>query len=121
MSERRRQRRAAERADAKTRRRQPVIIAGDNIVARALPGEVYEAKPHAELPAKVPGQHRWICAASWVVPVGVVENAYDPDVIKLMDHENLMSLSLGCWDCEQPLGAITPGSTCPATEGDTTP
>jgi hypothetical protein len=117
MSERRRARRAQERADAKAGRRQPVVIAGDGIIAAELPGHRYEAKPHAELPAKVPGQHRWIATAAWVLSPEAVAGASDPDVLKYMDHENLMSLALGCWDCEQPLGAIKVGSHCPAGAG----
>jgi hypothetical protein len=117
VSARRRERRAAERADAKAQRRQPVIIAGEGIVAAEIPGHRYEAKAHAELPAKQPGVHRWICTAAWVLADADVAGAFDPDRLKLMDHENLMALTLRCWDCEQPLGAIEVGSRCPAEAG----
>lgn len=106
--------RAARRRAARAHNRQPVIIAGDGIVAASLPGERYEAKPHALLPEKVAGEHRWIAAGSWVMPDTFVEHADDADVVKLLDHENLMSLSIGCWDCEEPLGKIAYGSRCPA-------
>lgn len=113
-AERRRQQRAA----AKRRgQRQPVVIAGDGIVAAELPGHTYEAIPHADLPAKVAGEHRWIATAAWVLNDDQVEGMDDEDRLKFMDHENLMALSVGCWDCEQPLGAIERGSWCPAPAG----
>lgn len=96
------------------RRRTPVIIAGANIVAGELPGHTYEARPRAELGPKIPGEHRWIAAASWRVSVELVEAATDADRLKYLDSENLLHLSLGCWDCEKPLGEIQPGSKCPA-------
>jgi hypothetical protein len=119
VSARRRERRAAERADAKAQRRQPVIIAGDNIVAASLTGEQYEARPHAELPEKRPGVHRWIVVASWVLGDDQLQAINDPDQRKLMDHENLMDLTIGCWDCELPLGTIQVDSRCPDPGGRT--
>jgi hypothetical protein len=47
-----------------------------------------------------------------------VKDANDPDVMKFLDNENLMQLSIGCWDCEQPLGVIQYGSRCPAEGAD---
>lgn len=103
------ERRRQQRAHAK----EPVLIAGDGIVAAAL-GHRYEARPHAELPHKRPGEHRWIAAGSWVLSSKAVEKAHDPDTLKFLDNENLMHLSIGCWDCEQPIGVIKVGSRCPA-------
>jgi hypothetical protein len=103
------ERRRQQRAHAKT----PVLIAGDGIVAAAL-GAKYEATGHAQLPDKQPGEHRWIATGAWVLRNIDVEKAHDPDTMKFLDNENLMSLSLGCWDCEQPLGVIHVGSHCPA-------
>jgi len=94
--------------------RQPVVIAGAGIVAAELPGHKYEARPHAELPPKQPGRHRWIAAGAWVLSDEMVEKAGDKDTMKYLDHENLMGLSIGCWDCEQPLGQARPGSRCSA-------
>lgn len=71
------------------------------------------AVPHAQLPPKVEGEHRWIATAAYVVSVDVVEAADDADRVKYLDRENLMHLALGCWDCEQPLGVIKAGSRCP--------
>lgn len=107
--ERRRQQRASEK--------RPVIIAGDGIVAAAL-GHHYEARPHAELPPKEPGRHRWIAAGSWVISQDVAASAFDADQLKFLDNENLMHLSIGCWDCEQPLGVIAHDSRCPAPGDD---
>jgi hypothetical protein len=103
------ERRRRERAGRKT----PVLIAGDGIVAASL-GHRYEARPHAELPPKVAGKHRWVATGAWVLSDNAVEGAHDPDLMKFLDNENLMSLSLGCWDCERPLGVITVDSFCPA-------
>lgn len=109
----RQERRRQERSHKKT----PVLIAGDGIVAAAL-GHKYEATGGAEPPPKVPGKHRWVAVGSWVLSDLAVEKAHDPDTLKFLDNENLMSLSIGCWDCEQPLGEIHPGSHCPAEGAD---
>jgi hypothetical protein len=103
------ERRRQQRAHNKGR----LLVLGDNVVATEL-GHRYEAQPRAQLPTKVPGEHRWIVAATWAAPKAMVETAFDPDQLKLMDNENLLALSIGCWDCEQPLGAIEARSRCPA-------
>lgn len=108
--------RAERRRQERSHKKTPVLIAGEGIVAAGL-GHHYEARPHAELAAKVPGKHRWIATGAWVMSDLAVDKAHDPDAMKFLDNENLMSLSIGCWDCEQPLGLIQPGSHCPA-EGD---
>jgi hypothetical protein len=105
--------RAERRRRGRVHEKEPVLVAGEGIVAAEL-GHRYEARPHAELPEKRPGQHRWIAAGSWVLSNDAVEKAHDPDTMKFLDNENLMTLSIGCWDCEQPLGEIKPGSHCPA-------
>lgn len=108
-SERRRQERAA--------RKTPVLIAGEGIVAASL-GQKFEARPSADLPEKVPGKHRWVATGAWVLRDIDAEKAYDADTMKFLDNENLMNLSIGCWDCERPLGtapgAITANSRCEA-------
>lgn len=110
-AERRRQQRAEQR------KKPPVLVAGDGIVAASL-GQKFEARPHAELPAKEPGKHRWVATGAWVLRDIDAEHAYDADQLKFLDNESLMNLSIGCWDCERPLGeapgAITFGSPCPA-------
>lgn len=103
------ERRREERAQAK--RRGTVLIAGEGLVAAAL-GTKYEATGHAELPDKVTGQHRWVATAAYVVKTPDVKGAFDPEHLTFLDNENLMNLSLGCWDCELPLGAIEVGSNC---------
>lgn len=108
--------RAERRRQERSHKKTPVLIAGEGIVAAAL-GHKYEATGHRELPAKVPGKHRWVATGAWVLSDLAVEKAHDPDTMKFLDNENLMNLSIGCWDCEQPLGVVQPGSHCPA-EGD---
>jgi len=107
--------RAERRRQARAHRKEPVIVAGDGIVAASL-GYKYEARPHAELAAKQPGQHRWIATGAWVLSPDAVEGASDPDKLKFLDNENLMHLSIGCWDCCLPLGEISPGSHCAGEE-----
>ena len=111
MSDERAKRRRAER-DA---RRQ--IIVGEGIIATTVPGETYVANPQAELPAKVPGQHRWIATAGYVLDMNQVYATRDPDMPKFLDEENLFMISVGCYDCEQPIGVIEPDSHCPAPAG----
>ena len=106
--------RAHRRRQERARRKQPVIIAGDGILAAEIPGHTYEAKPSAQLPDKVPGRHRWIASGAWVMSDAAVAGAMDPDLLKFLDNENLMHIGIGCWDCEQPLGVIDPDSECPA-------
>jgi hypothetical protein len=101
------------RARRKPHEKTPVLIAGDGVVAAGL-GSKYEARPAAELPPKRPGVHRWVATGAWVLSDLAVASVDDPDVMKFLDNENLMTLSIGCWDCEQPLGVIKAGSTCPA-------
>lgn len=109
-AERRRRARAKDRKDA-------ALIVGDGIVATGL-GHKYEAIAHAELAPKVRGEHRFVVTAAWVAPRGLVNSAFDADVIKLLDQENLMALSIGCVDCEQPLGTIEEGSYCPSSASE---
>lgn len=114
MSEARKQRRAQARAAAKAERRGPTVFMGDHMIASEIPGFTYEAKPRAELPPKIPGKHRWIVTAAWILSEESVEHAFDPEHIKHMDSENMLEIGIGCWDCEQPLGLIEYGSRCPA-------
>lgn len=107
------------RAERRRRAREkvPVLMVGDGIVATGL-GQQYEARPGAELRPKVPGRHRWVATGAWVLSDDAAKAANDPDTLKFLDHENLMHLAIGCWDCESPLGtgpgAITADSICPA-------
>lgn len=94
-------------------RKTPVIVAGDNVVMAGV-GPHYEARPRRELPEKVPGKHRWIATAVWVIGEPMVETMEDPDTMKFLDAENIMELGVMCWDCEMPLGMIKPGGYCPA-------
>jgi hypothetical protein len=107
------------RAERRRRERakNSILVVGDGIIAAGL-GQKYEATGRAPLPKKVPGKHRWVAVASWVLDDLTVEKANDPNTLKFMDNENLMSLSIGCWDCEEPLGKINPLTFCPAKGED---
>lgn len=97
----------------------PILIAGDGVVARSL-GQAFPADMAGrnELPPKQPGRHRWICTAAYILRDLDVAAAHDPDVDKYLDHENLFHIAIGCWDCEQPLGAISHDSRCTAPGDD---
>lgn len=90
------------------------MMVGDGIVASELPGHQFEARGGAELPDKQPGRHRWIATAAYVIRDVDAQRALDVDHSTFLDHENLMYLAIGCWDCEEPLGKISADSTCPA-------
>jgi hypothetical protein len=48
-----------------------------------------------------PGAHLWVMVAAWII--ADPRSAADPDVIKLMDRENLVQFQgPGCFKCEQP-------------------
>lgn len=114
----RKQRRAA--GERKTPAR--VIIAGEGIVAAPLE-QKFEAVQRNELPAKIPGVHRWVATAGFFMTDEAISGAYDKSQMKFLDHENMFHLAIGCWDCEQPLGdpakgGITHGSPCPSLAFD---
>lgn len=109
--------RAERRRQARAHGKTPVLIAGEGIIAASL-GQSFEARPSATLPDKQPGVHRWVATGAWVLRDIDVEKSADADHMKFLDNENLMALSLGCWDCEQPMGAIEYGSHCPADGSD---
>lgn len=104
------ERRRNERAAA---RKIPAVIVGDNMVAAEL-GHQFSPR-RGELPEKVPGKHRWIATAAYSLSQEMAEAADDESKIKLLDHENMIDLAIGCWDCEKALGAeIAPDSVCEA-------
>ena len=102
----------------RNRRPAPTVFVSDNIVATTGPrSEAYEARPMAKLPAKRAGKHRWIVAASWTASEAMLAKL-GPGARQFMDHENLLSINIGCWDCEQALGdasngGVELGSNCP--------
>lgn len=109
------------RANRAQRRREqrkpPLVLVGDGIVATPLLDQ-FEARPHAQLPPKRRGEHRWMATAAYVVTLDDVRGGHDPDRLKILDHENLYHLAIGCWDCEQPLGVIAVDSRCPSDGSD---
>jgi hypothetical protein len=112
------EKRRNDRAKAKAAARKvPVVLLGDGIVAAPL-GHQFEAKGGAQLPPKIGNEHRWIATAAYVMDVDQVRAAHDPDTLKFLDEKNLMYLAVGCWDCEQTLGAIRPDTPCPAPADD---
>lgn len=104
------------RAERRRHERRPdrVIIAGDGLIAYPT-GEMFRSENAAgRMPAKRDGVHRWVVIASYVATAEQARTAFDVDALKIMDHENLLSLSLGCIDCEQALGQVDADSRCPA-------
>lgn len=109
----------AARRKAERRRTPPILIAGDGVMARSVE-QVFDAATAArnELPPKQPGRHRWIATAAYILRDIDVTHAHDKSTEKYLDHENLFSLAIGCWDCERPLGEITAASRCTAAGDD---
>lgn len=116
----REERRRQAHKDRRAARKKPVLVAGDGIIAAAL-GAKYEARPAAQIRAKIMGEHRWVATGAWVLGDLDVEHASDVDHMKLLDNENLMYLAIGCWDCEKPLGEIKYGSRCEARDSGDDP
>lgn len=108
------ERRRNERAERKAATRKiPAVIVGGNMVAAEL-GHQFAAR-RGDLPEKVPGKHRWVATAAYSLPQEMAEAADDESKIKLLDHENMIDLAIGCWDCEKVLGSqIAPDSVCEA-------
>lgn len=100
------------RAQSSARAGQPIMAASGHVITDGGALEEFTAK--RELPAKIPGQHRWIASAMYSMSERAIASAWDPDTMKYLDHENLVDVLIGCWDCEQPIGQIEAGSHCPA-------
>lgn len=91
--------------------KQPVIMVGDNVVATSL-GQQYEAIGGAQLAPKIPGKHRMIATAAYVLTDDQATAMTDNAALKVLGPDSLMYLGIGCWDCEQVLGEA--GPVCPA-------
>lgn len=81
---------AAVDAEARSRR------TGDGQMAVRSTGFTQEARPMGQMPAKVPGEHRWVATGAWYVGESAVVAAHDPGVEKHLDNENLLDISFGC-------------------------
>lgn len=71
------------------------------------------------LPEKIPGKHRWMAMAAYVLTDAMVRNeqahqAGEGGPMTILDHETRFEFSIGCWDCEQPFPVATPDTECPA-------
>lgn len=109
--------RADRRRAARAHAKQPVLIAGEGILAMPI-AQQYEARRFAKLPDKTEGKHRWMAVGSWVLNDDQARDAHDPDVKKFLDHENLFDIGIGCWDCEQTILEAGHDSRCPAPAAD---
>lgn len=76
--------------------------------AGALP-ITYQPIPAAAMERRLiaadrPGEHLWVMVAAWIIADPA--SARDPDVVKLMDRENLVQFNgPGCFKCEKPYSA----------------
>jgi hypothetical protein len=105
-AERRRQRRQAAKQGTR---------AGDVLLEHTWSYE--RVKPTGQLSPKKHGEHRWVVICTYGVSEASMRTAGDPGAVNLLDHENLVAAQAGCYDCEQALGTIKPGSWCPAGSG----
>ncbi len=117
----RRERRLQDRQQRGGRQAKRPIIIGDGIVATPTDHQ-FEARPMGRLPDKVPGRHRWIATAAYVVDTHTAARfaGEDPDGVSYLDNESMFSLACGCWDCEQVVSDIDPKSPCPAGDSEVT-
>lgn len=78
-------------------------------------GQTYPAEAMSgRMPAKIPGQHRWVATTLFTVTAESVRTADDPDAVNILDRENLLHVLMGCWDCEKARGQVEVDSVCPA-------
>lgn len=101
----------AERRRQQRRQNTTTRYASGNVTD--LPGH-YDQGAAGELAPKVPGRHRFIALASYVVPDAAVRGELDGTGMTFLDHENRLSFSVGCIDCEGQVPDIGPDSVCPA-------
>lgn len=81
--------------------------------------DTYDQGGAAQLPPKVPGSHRWVALASYVVTEAEVREemasragaAFTPT---LLDNRNRWAFSIGCVDCGQQYPDVTPDDVCAA-------
>jgi hypothetical protein len=71
---------------------------------------VYDQGTGGRLPEKVPGQHRWVAVTAFTLSGDEVREAMGGKDV-LLDHENRIELSVGCYDCEQEFEEAAP--ECP--------
>jgi hypothetical protein len=98
---------------ANAQKHAPRVIVDGNVMAIPLRVEEITA-PMGKLADKIPGKHRWVASVAYVLSENQVARAGDASVRKLLDHENLLNIAIGCWDCEQPLGQISAYGRCEA-------
>ncbi len=53
----------------------------------------------ADIPAKVPGRHRWILSTAYTVTDQEAHEAHEGVSKVLMGPERLIGFGVGCWDC----------------------
>jgi hypothetical protein len=72
------------------------------------------ANPELLLP-KRPGEHVWLCIASWKMPGEDILAAFKGtrDVTLMWDQENLADFSIGCFICEQQFSERLYHRKCP--------
>lgn len=122
----RKQRRAAERQQRKRERTPPdhsrrVVIVGENLQGTEM-GVTQRARPMAEPPPKVPGKHRWVATVAYNVSEATIrehlgyQQGGPRPLDAYFDNESMISLALGCVDCERILapGHASPDTPCPA-------
>jgi hypothetical protein len=61
-----------------------------------------------KLQPTAPGEHVWIAAAAFVITAESLANREQVH----MDNENLASIDIGCYMCEQPYSPVTARRKC---------
>ena len=71
----------------------------------------YEARIRS-LPEKIPGHHRMIVTVAYSVTLDFLQRAQVGEP-SLLDMENLITYSAGCWDCEHEASWCQANPVCP--------
>lgn len=86
---------------------------------------VYVGDQGADLPDRVFGHHRWIATAGYVLDDDAVRTEMRAQggsgERQYLDHTRLFMFGIACYDCERPLGDISPDSFCAGDPNDPDP
>ncbi len=82
-------------------RRQRAVIDTETGVVATSTSHSFSPTAMLDLPAKVPGRHRWILSTAYTVTDEEARTADEGVRQVLMGTHNIVSYGIGCWDCEK--------------------
>lgn len=90
--------------------RQRTVVGGHVLAGQ---GTTHKAVPHAQLPAKQPGRHRWIGMAAYVLDDERAALGFAEGNRVVLRPADLWEFGVSCIDCEQPYPLVE-DRPCPA-------